>query len=834
MSRKSKKIEKMKKIIAILLMTVCTLSAMAQQYSVQCQVNDSEGEGIPFATVYIYNSNDTTTVITSGVSDAFGKVDHKINKAGSYMMRLQFVGMTPQDRNFEVSASAPVAQLGTIVLSTQSTMLKEVVVATQRQLVKTEIDRLSYDVQADADSKTSNVLDMLKKVPMVTVDGQDEIRVKGTTSFKVYRNGHPDPALASMNMKEILKVIPASMIKKIEVITDPGAKYDAEGTSAILNIVMADGNAGSMNGVTGTIGAGVDNTGSVNGNANITAQMGKVVTAINYGYQNRNRHASHNIMNNEINYLSSGNTLTSYNDSRAKVNVHYGDISASWEPDTLNLVSLSFGGFYYDYRGDGVNNAKMTDRNGDIIYKYTTTGHAPKGDFYDLHGRLDYEHKTRHPGETITLSYMLSTNHNGNKSINTFSDMVNCPFPYTGQINDTKENFAEHTFQFDWTRPFAKYHKFETGLKYINRFNKSEAAYEYTGMPEMNNVTLFNHRTHVAAAYVSHTFSKGNWTTREGLRYEFSRLNAEFPDGKQENYHRNLSDWVPDLSLEYKFDWAHSLKLNYSTSIQRPGISYLNPAVEEDPMKRSFGNPHLSSSRNHSITLSYMQIGAKLTFSVSPFISFSSNQITGVQYEEDGLMVSTYANTLKTRSIGLNGFMQWTIGPKSSLVFNGNVAHNSYKSDDLNLENKRWSSFFYAQFNQQLPWKLRLSASVGEWSGGIDGLYGYRTGAWFYNLGLQRSFLKEDRLTVRLSADRFFSGKYTAMKSYTTQGDYTGVTDMRFIMRGFKLSISYRFGSLKARVKQTDKTIQNTDLVGGSQQGGSQGGAQGGQGQMGN
>ena len=574
MSRKSKKIEKMKKIIAILLMTVCTLSAMAQQYSVQCQVNDSEGEGIPFATVYIYNSNDTTTVITSGVSDAFGKVDHKISKAGSYMMRLQFVGMTPQDRNFEVSSSAPVAQLGTIVLTTQSTMLKEVVVATQRQLVKTEIDRLSYDVQADADSKTSNVLDMLKKVPMVTVDGQDEIRVKGSTSFKVYRNGHPDPALASMNMKEILKVIPASMIKKIEVITDPGAKYDAEGTSAILNIIMADGNAGSMNGVTGTIGAGVDNTGSVNGNANITAQIGKVVTAINYGYQNRNRHASHNIMNNEINYLSSGNTLTSYNDSRAKVNVHYGDISASWEPDTLNLVSLSFGGFYYDYRGDGVNNAKMTDRNGDIIYKYTTTGHAPNGDFYDLHGRLDYEHKTRHPGETITLSYMLSTNHNGNKSINTFSDMVNCPFPYTGQINDTKENFAEHTFQFDWTRPFAKYHKFETGLKYINRFNKSEAAYEYTGMPEMNNVTLFNHRTHVAAAYVSHTFSKGNWTTREGLRYEFSRLNAEFPDGKQENYHRNLSDWVPDLSLEYKFDWAHSLKLNYSTSIQRPGISY--------------------------------------------------------------------------------------------------------------------------------------------------------------------------------------------------------------------------------------------------------------------
>ena len=822
----------MKKLVILLMSILFALAAVAQPMSVQCQVNDSEGEGIPFATIYIYNSNDTATVVSSDVSDAFGVVNHKISKPGSYLIKICFVGMADATRTFEVSTKAPVADLGTVVLSTSSTMLKEVVVSTQRQLVKTEIDRLAYDVQADADSKTNTVLDMLKKVPMVTVDGQDEIKVKGSSSFKVYRNGHPDPSLSGQNMKEILKAIPASMIKKIEVITDPGAKYDAEGTSAILNIVMLDNS--QMNGVTGTLGVGVDNTGSMNGNANITAQVGKVVTSVNYGYHGQNRHRSHNIMESEHTYAESGNTLYTDNDSRARVNVHYGDLSASWEPDTLNLVSLSFGGFYYDYRGDGVNHARMTDRDGNILYKYTTIGEAPKGDFYDLHGRLDYQHKTRCPNEAITLSYMLSTNHNGSKTISSFSDMVNCPFPYTGQTNDTKENFVEHTFQFDWTRPFAKYHKFETGLKYINRLNKSEAAYEFAGMPEMDNITLFNHRTHVAAAYVSHTFSKGNWTTREGLRYEYSRLNAEFPDGKQANYHRNLSDWVPDLSIEYKFDWAHSLKLNYSTSIQRPGISYLNPAIEENPTSRSYGNPNLSSSRNHSIALTYMQIGAKLTFSLSPSISFSTNQITGVQYTEGDIFVSTYANTLKTRSIGLNGFLQWTISPKTSFVFNGQVSHNRYKSDDLNLENKRWNSFCYGQLNQQLPWKLRLSVSAGEWSGGINGLYGYNTGNWFYNLALQRSFLKEDRLTVRLSADRFFHGKFASMKSYTTQGDYTGWDKNSFMMRGFRISVSYRFGSLKARVKTTDKTIENNDLVGGSQQGGQgQSTQQGGQ-QMGN
>ena len=824
----------MKKIVMFTLCcTLATLMAQAQ-FRVKCQVNDATGVGEPYATVRIFNESDTTKVVVTGVTEDDGSFDQVLSKNGRYVLKVTAVGKKEARKEFSVSQAKPNALLGDIVLEEAPNVLAGVTVTAQKPLVRTEIDRIAYDVESDADSRTNNVLDMLKKVPMVTVDGQDEIRVKGSTSFKVYRNGHPDPALSGQNMKEILKAVPASMIKKIEVITDPGAKYDAEGTSAILNIVMASfggdgsGNAQEMNGVTGTVGVGVDNTGSMNGNANITSQIGKVVTSLNYGYHGRNRHGGHNISESEHTYTDSGNTLYSDNDSRAKVNVHYGELSASWEPDTINLVSLSFGGFYYDYRGDGISNTRMSDRDGNILYKYTTIGRAPKGDFYDLHGRLDYQHRLRNPGETLTLSYMLSTNHSGNKTISSFTDMLNCPFPYTGQINDTKENFMEHTLQFDWTRPFAKYHQIETGVKYINRLNKSEAFFDYTGMPELNNTTLFNHRTHVAAAYLSYRFSKNNWTTRAGLRYEFSRLNAEFPDGRQSNYHRNLNDWVPDLSVEYKFDWAHSLKLNYSTTIQRPGISYLNPAIQESPTSRTFGNPHLSSSRNHSIALTYMQIGTKLTFSVSPSISFSTNQITGVQFTEGDVLVSTYANTLKSRNLGMNGFVQWTISPTTSFTFNGNVGHATYESKELGLKNKRWNSFFYAQLNQQLPWKLRLSASGGEWSGGINGLYGYNGGSWFYNLGLQRSFLKEDRLTVRLSADNFLnSSKFSTFKSHTHQGDYTGVSTSKWLSRGFRISVSYRFGSLKAQVKKSAKTIENDDVVGGASQGG-QGGQQGG------
>ncbi|MDY6294420.1 MAG: outer membrane beta-barrel family protein [Bacteroidales bacterium] len=810
-----------KRIVTLLMLMFCAIGAMAQQLSVQCQVNDSKGEGVPFATIYIYNIGDTTRVVSSGVSDAFGKVDHHLANPGSYLMRVHFVGMASQESTFEVSASSPVAQLGTIVLNTESTMLSEVTVTAQRQLVTAEIDRLTYDVQADADSKTSNVLDMLRKVPMVSVDGKDDVLVKGTSSFKVYRNGHPDPALSGQNMKDVLKAIPASTIKKIEVITDPGAKYDAEGTESILNIVTVGGSGSLMQGVMGTVSLGVDNTGSPNANASVVTQIGKVVASVNYGYNNKNRHYDHNIMESEHSYATTGNSLYSHNETRGSFNFHYGNLSASWEPDSLNLVSLSFGGYYYGRHSDGFNNARMTDRDGNVLYHYTTTGRVPKSGSYDLHGRVDYQHLLHNPGEMLTLSYMLSTSHNNLKSISSFSDMLNCPFPYTGQTTDTKETFAEHTFQFDWTRPFAKYHTIETGVKYINRFNTSEGTFGFDGAPEMDNTTLFNHRTHVAAAYLSYRFSKDNWSARAGMRYEYSRLNAEFPDGSHNNYHRNLNDWVPDLSVRYKFNDAHSLKINYSTSIRRPGISYLNPAVVEDPTSRKFGNPHLGSSLNHSISMTYMKIGGKLTFNLSPGISFSNNRITGIQYTDGDVLVSTYANTLKSRYLSLSGFLQWAIGPTTSFTLNGNVGHYNYESRDLNLKNSRWVAFYYAQLTQQLPWKLRFAATLSGRSGGVDGLYGHYTGTMYYNFSLQRSFLKDDRLTVNLStANLFNSSKYNKITMYTTHGDYTGWDRAWQFMREFRLTVTYRFGSLKAGVKKTNKTIENNDLVGGSGRGG--------------
>ena len=709
-----------------------------------------------------------------------------------------------------------------------SIQLKDLEVVTQRQLIKTEIDRVSYDVQADAESKTRTAMDMLRKVPLVTVDGEENIRVKGGTSYRIYKNGHPDPSI-SQNPKEVLKAIPASMIKRIEVITEPGAKYDAEGVTAILNIVMKD--ASGMSGATGTVSAGIDTYGNPNANAYLTAQHGKLVTSLNYGFMHRNRDANEQSRDIMQVYSASGDTLRTQGGGDASVNVHYGNLEASYEADSLNLVTASVGGFYYNYAADGDALTSMTAANGTPLYNYRQNTHTSGNHYYNVNGRLDYQHRTHRKDEVITASYMISSTMNKTGLDMTYSDGWNSPMPYSVTHQKGDERFWEHTWQLDWTRPLALGHKLETGLKYIHRSNSSHTTMQYAGdeidLPGVD--SRFKHLTQVGAAYVSYTYNHGPWTARGGLRYELSRLRASYPDGSQSSFHRTLSDWVPSASVNYQFDFARSLKFAFSTSINRPGISYLNPAVIEQPTSIHYGNDHLSSARNYSTSLTYMQIGPRFTFNVAPTFSWSDNEITAVRWNEDGKDIDTYRNTLTRRYVGLNAFFQWQVTSTTSMMFNGDMGHNYFHSAELNLTNKgHWASFFYTQITQQLPWKLRLTGHVGKWGGGTDDLYSHSGDGWFYGLSLQRSFLKEDRLTINLSAQKPFSPKYDSYSHYTTQGDYTGRERYEWRQRSFSLSISYRFGSLNARVKKTEKTIENNDVVGGSSAGAQGGGAQGG------
>ena len=688
--------------------------------------------------------------------------------------------------------------------------LDEVVVAQRRKLIKNDIDKLTYDVQHDKTAQTKTTLEILKKIPLVTVDGQENIRVQGSTSFKVYRNGHPDPSLSGQNLKDILKAIPASTIKRIEVITDPGAKYDAEGTTAILNIVMMS--SSKLQGVSGNVNSKIDSYGSVRLGTYLTTKVGKLTTTVNYNYANQNKKQTENYREEAYNYVKTGEQKREYGTNSTAATIHFGNISASYEIDSLNLMTASINFFGYKADANTQNTNERWDKNSLLIYKFDNNMTTPGYSDLNLGGRFDYQHKTHLDGEVLTLSYMLAATRPQTTFRQTYSNMVNFPVSYTSYDQNTRERFTEHTFQIDYVRPFGKHHKIESGTKYILRNNNSTSLMDYQGTtPDME--SKFKHKAQVAAAYLSYILTAGKWAARAGLRYEFTRMKASYPDGSNADYHANLNDWVPSASLQYKISDGQTLKFSYNTSINRPGIDYLNPAVISTPTAVSFGNANLGSSRNQKLQLMYMLVASKLTLQLSPYYSFTNNGIGRILYEQNRKDVSTFQNILKSKIFGISSYTAWTPFTGTSFTLNASMRYARITLPTPYIKNSGCGGGIYFDWEQKIPWKLTLTTSLGgEYGNRVYNPYAIE-GHWFYyNFTLTRRFLK-DKLTVSLSAESPFV-KERSTTYRIVQGDYTGYERAVMKPQCFKIGLSWKFGKLRASVKKAARSIENDDLVG--------------------
>ena len=688
--------------------------------------------------------------------------------------------------------------------------LDEVVVAQRRKLIKNDIDKLTYDVQHDKTAQTKTTLEILKKIPLVTVDGQENIRVQGSTSFKVYRNGHPDPSLSGQNLKDILKAIPASTIKRIEVITDPGAKYDAEGTTAILNIVMMSNT--KLQGISGNVNSDVDTHGSVRLGTYLTTKVGKLTTTVNYNLRKQGRKQTENYREEVYNYVKTGEQKREYGTNSTAAILHFGNISASYEIDSLNLLTASTTFLGYKADANAQNTNERWDKNSLLIYKFDNNMTTPGYSDLNLGGRFDYQHKTHLDGEVLTLSYMLAATRQHTIFRQMYNNMVNFPVNYTSYDQNTRERFTEHTFQIDYVRPFGKHHKIESGTKYILRYNNSTSLMDYQGTtPDME--SKFKHNAQVAAAYLSYIFTAGKWAARAGLRYEFTRMKASYPDGSNADYHANLNDWVPSASLQYKISDGQTLKFSYNTSINRPGIGYLNPAIISTPTAVSFGNANLGSSRNQKLQLVYMLVTSKFTLQLSPYYSFTNNGIGRILYEQNRKDVSTYQNVLKSKVFGISSYTEWTPFTGTSFTLNASMRYARITLPTPSTKNSGCGGGIYFNWEQKLPWDLTLTTSIGgEYGNRIYNPYAIE-GRWFYyNFTLTRLFFK-DKLTVSLSANSPFS-KDKATTYNIVRGDYTGYERSVMYPRYFNIGFSWSFGKLKASVKKAARSIENDDLVG--------------------
>lgn len=685
--------------------------------------------------------------------------------------------------------------------------LGEVTVTAQRSLIKNEADKVTYDVKNDDDAKTATIIEILKKVPFVTVDGQNNIKVKGNSNFKIYKNGRPNQSF-SKNPKEVLSSIPANMIKKIEVITEPGAKYEGEGLDGILNIVMEDNTM--VKGIVGNISSGISRS-SIYEALWATVQAGKFTASGYYTYNHQRRSGTTYDNISEQTYKKSGNREISRNKSANPGNIHPFGIDASYEADSLNLITLSFNAFAYKIDIASDNAYSLSDNAGNIINSYDSRYDNSYQKYLDLDGHIDYQRLTRRKGESLNLSYMLSTTNMKRYNDIYYNNVVSSP-SYSNRKYFTKNKYMEHTFQFDWTRPVTEGQTLNLGAKYIYRDNDSESEQSTDGnsLPASD----FSHVTQIAAAYGEYSMRIKKMTLIAGLRYEYAILKAKYKDGSADGFKRNISDLIPSITANYRINDYNNIKLKYNMRINRPGISYLNPAVYSYPNSVSFGNSELESANMHSLTMSYSL--TKQDFMLNTDLSYvwSDNMISQYQYVENDIVYLTYGNIGCMDGLKMNAYVKWKMSKTTNFMINGAVQNVKCYNDELGLKNRKWVCYFYTQISQELPWKLKLELAGGRNDRGINGLYGHSKATYFYYPTLQRSFLKQDRLTVRAYIFNPIGRKYTEYKSYTTNGDYTSRDVSRSYERNFGINVSYRFGSLNASVKKTNKSIENSDLIG--------------------
>ncbi|MDE6860421.1 MAG: TonB-dependent receptor [Duncaniella sp.] len=784
------------------------------KYRITGVVLDTIGEGEPFATLRIFTSSDTIHPVTMGVTNEDGVFNLPLRSAGKYSLIISATGKETISLPVSITTNQPVADLGTITTNVATNLLGIVEVVAQRPLVSREIDRIGYDVQADEESKTSQLDDILRKVPMVSVDSDGTIRVKGSSDFKIYKNGRPNNSF-TRNAKDIFKAIPASMIKKIEVITDPGAREDAEGVGAILNIVTLENTV-----VKGVMGAANIMTSTLNPvpapNLWLTSQIDKVTFSISGGYNNMNKRRTRNKSVSIQKYDTTGDEIISETASQSPGHIVWGNGELSYELDSLNLFTAEFGGYRYVLDIASAGSVKAMTGSGTPLYSYISASRINPYGYLDFNGNFNYQHLTGRKGETFTLSYAISTTNQQRNSETDYDDYINLPVPYTWQKSDYDLNFVEHTVQADWTRPIGSRQTLDLGGKFILRDNHSITTNDYSNDERQH--YDFLHRTSIGALYADYRISFGKLSARAGMRYEYSHLSAKYRDGSQEPFGSDLNDFVPSVAMSYTPNPASSFKLSYNTTINRPGISYLNPARTETPTTVSYGNPDLGSARIQNFTFNYGYIHPKVNINLSLSYIFTNDAIIPIQWSEENVTYSTFENQGRNRTFSPSLYFNWNITRNTSLMYNGEIGYNHYANNSLGIRAHGWRRNQYIRLAQKLPWKLNLSLSMME-MGSHTSLYSRSTqpsfwdGIW-YTVNLRRSFLKEDRLTVSLGVNNI-GMRPMRMRTESYNSGYTGESTTTMGKRQeCTISLSYRFGSLNAAVKKTAKSIANDDLVG--------------------
>jgi outer membrane receptor protein involved in Fe transport len=792
-------------------------------------VKDStNNEAVEFANVALLDAN-TGKPVNGDVCDDKGKFTIKNVPDGNYTLAISFIGFKTKKIKVQINDKRNLVDLGNISFSPAVEMLKEIEVQGQKVLVEEKVDRTIYNAENDATAKGGDATDVLRRVPMLSVDLDGNVSLRGSSNLKVLINGKPS-TIAANSVADALKQIPSDQIKTVEVITSPSAKYDAEGSAGIINIITKKN---TLEGATLNIDGSAGYRGS---NMGLSGSYRKGKMGFNLGgFGRSNYNTPGNFYNDQVSKTASTSIIQTA-DTRTQ-NL-FGNYTLGWDYDINKFNSLQASVKYGVRNGHNFQDHLWTTNYSGLTQTATSLKNVDAlNNAGTMDASLNYTKTFAKQGQEFSLLTLYSRNDGTNDFTNTFLDVNN--YSITGYRKNTNKSLnQESTIQADFQTPLSQIQILELGAKQIHRqvnsdyqyFNAgSDGAYTLDTNPLLTN--SLNYTQNISAGYLAYTLNASKTVSiKAGSRYEYTTITAKKENGSDINI-PSYGVFVPSLNISKRLGNGNTLKVAYNRRIQRPSIQFLNPNIQaSNPLNITEGNPNLSPEYSNNYEVSYSALIKSVTMNVAAFYRNTDNAIQSVRDISGDTVRTTFKNIGLQDAYGVNLFLNINLSNKFSLNAGTDTYYAVLKNnsnDIYSASNTGWVSNFrlFGNYNLNNGWGLQF---FGFYRGTQVQLQGYQGGFRMYSLSVKKDFANK-KGSIGAGMENFFTPTMKIQNysesSVLVQDNYNTLYNF-----SFKVNFSYRIGkmSMNNPPRRNKKSINNDDLKEGGDQGDGGGAQQGG------
>lgn len=782
-------------------------------------IDEGTGQPVGYATAVLLEPG-TDTNIAGGVADDNGEFFLTTNKGGQVILQISFMGYKSHRQNLDIATGSSSLALGDLVLEEESVALEEVTVQGQRDLIEERVDRTIYNAENDKTTVGGDASDVLRRVPMLSVDLDGNVSMRGSQNVRVLIDNRPS-TIAASSIADALKQIPADEIKSVEVITSPSARYDAEGSGGIINIVTKKNN---LQGASLNINSSAGMRGS-NLGLNASLRRGKMGWTL--GGHGRGGYNVRGAFDNEQLVTSPDGVLSNIIQSAdTRTNMLMGRYNLGWDYEINKFnwmsASVSYGLFNFKNKQDNLLSETFIESElmNSLLREVKMDNLSNNIDF-----NFNYTRTFEKPQREFSVLGLYSRNNRTNDFINSlYSEDFEVIESRT--MNENSSNNQEFTLQLDYVTPLGTGDNqiLEFGAKNILRKANSDYAYfiadgadgPYQQVQDIELSNVFDYSQNVSAGYLSYTLGFGkDYTVKGGLRYEYTSIEADFQTGTAADIPA-YGTLVPSLNLSRKLNNGNMIKAAYNRRIQRPSLQFLNPNIQaSNPLQISQGNPLLDPEFTDNYELGYNTYIKAASINLSVFHRNSTGSIQSVrEVQDDGVIYTTFENIGSEKAYGLSLFTNIMVSNKFSLnggvdtyyaVLDNNLADPLYRASN---EGMVVGGRLFGNYNITDTWVLQ---GFGFARGRRVQLQGSQGGFGVYGLNINKQF-NDKKGSIGFGAENFLTSEFK-MNNKVISPTITQHSTNTMRNMNFKINFSYRIGKMSVdQPRRRGRTIDNQDL----------------------